>query len=84
MSTTLYVANLPEDVSDDDVRQLFSAYGEVQSIKLIIDDDTGKAAGYGFVDMDEANARQAVQSLDGKDFRGNSLQVNQARGRSGR
>jgi len=82
MSTTLYVANLPSDASEDDIRQLFASYGEVQSVKLITDNESGKPAGYGFVEMDQASARTAVQNLADQEFMGNTLQVNQARGRS--
>jgi len=82
MNTTLYVANLPSSASEDDIRALFAAFGEVQSVKLISDNETGQPAGYGFVEMDEASARTAVQNLADQEFQGNPLQVNQARGRS--
>ena len=82
MSTTLYVANIPSNAGEDDIRKLFSAFGEVQSVKLISDNETGNPAGYGFVEMDDASAKTAVQNLDEQGFMGNILQVNRARGRS--
>jgi RNA recognition motif-containing protein len=82
MSTTIYVANLPVDASEQQVQNLFAQYGEILSVKLISDNETGKMLGYGFVDMPDDAAIQAIKALSGTDFEGQTLQVNQARGRS--
>jgi RNA recognition motif-containing protein len=82
MSTTIYVANLPVDASEQQVQTLFAQYGEILSMKLISDNETGQMLGYGFVDMPDDAAMQAIQALSGTDFEGQTLQVNQARGRS--
>lgn len=76
---TLYVGNLVYAVTEDEVRELFSAYGEVFSVKLITDRESGKPKGYGFVEMDDEAAQKAIDALDNKDFRGRNLHVNIAR-----
>jgi RNA recognition motif-containing protein len=81
MHTTIYVANLPKTVSESDIETLFSPFGAIHSIKLITDKDSGEPAGYGFVEMDAAAANNAIYELNGADFQGQMLQVNQARGR---
>lgn len=78
MAKKLYVGNLPFSASEDDVRDLFSSYGDVQSVSLITDRETGRLRGFGFVEMDDAGAREAIQALDGKDFQGRNLKVNEA------
>jgi len=82
MSKTIYVANLSETVSEEAVKTLFTPYGDIHSIKLIHDAETGKPMGYGFIEMDDEPAIQAIHALNGKELEGKSLQVNQARGRS--
>ena len=82
MSNTIYIANLPESTTEDDMTALFSPYGEVYSVKLIHDKESGKPAGYGFVEIEEGSAVKAIHELNGKEFREQTLQVNQARGRS--
>ena len=79
MSKRIYVGNLPFTSSEGDIRQLFSAYGEVISISLPNDRETGRPRGFGFVEMENENADQAIQALDGKEFSGRSLRVNEAR-----
>jgi len=81
MSKRIYVGNLPFSASEDDIRDLFSQYGEVSSVNLITDRETGRARGFGFVEMSEENAATAIQALDQKDFGGRNLQVNEARPR---
>ena len=78
MAKKLYVGNLPFSASEDDIRDLFSTYGEVNSVSLITDRETGRLRGFGFVEMDDEGAREAIQSLDGKDFQGRNLKVNEA------
>ena len=68
MSQNLYVGNLPFSASESAVRELFEQYGEVLSVKLINDRDTGRPRGFGFVEM--ADGAQAIEALDGFDFGG--------------
>ena len=78
MSSKIYVGNLPWSATEDSVRDLFSAHGEALSVKLISDRETGRARGFGFVEMDEADAINAISALDGKEFDGRNLRVNKA------
>ncbi len=81
---SIYVGNLPYDVKEEAVRHLFEAFGTVASVKLISDRDTGRPRGFGFVEMADEEADAAAQGLDGKDFNGRNLRVNQARQRDHR
>jgi RNA recognition motif-containing protein len=81
MSKRIYVGNLPFSATEDEVRRLFAEYGEVVDVSLPQDRDTGRPRGFGFVEMADADADKAVQGLDGKDFGGRSLRVNEARER---
>ncbi len=78
MTKKLYVGNLPFSASEDSVRDLFAAHGEVESVTLITDRETGRPRGFGFVEMDEAGADAAIQALDGEEFEGRALKVNEA------
>lgn len=80
----IYVGNLPFNATEDEVRELFSQYGSVQSVDLITDRDTGRPRGFGFVDMEDEAADQAVAALDHKEFGGRELKVNIARPRENR
>ncbi|MFC1572786.1 RNA recognition motif domain-containing protein [Candidatus Eisenbacteria bacterium] len=85
MSTNLYVGNIPFQCSEEDLNELFSAYGEVVSAKMIMDRETGRPRGFGFVEMAQAeDAQKAVEGLDQKDFMGRALKVNLARPREPR
>ena len=84
MAKKLYVGNLPFSSTEDEVRELFQQHGEVHSVALITDRDTGRPRGFGFVEMDPAGADAAIQALDGTDFGGRSLRVNEARERGDR
>jgi len=77
----IYVGNLPFSASEDDVRQLFEQHGPVESVALIADRDTGRPRGFGFVEMDDEPAGSAISALDGQDFGGRALRVNEARPR---
>ena len=79
----LYVGNLPFDATRDDVRAAFEAFGTVYEVSLINDRETGRPRGFGFVEMDEAGAKAAIEGLDSKDFGGRDLKVNEARERGG-
>ncbi len=78
MSKKLYVGNLSFNSTEDDIRTKFSTYGEVISVSLISDRETGRLRGFGFVEMDDEGARAAIQGMDGKDFGGRTLKVNEA------
>ena len=81
MSKRIYVGNLPFSSSEEDVTALFEAYGRVVSCALPTDRETGRPRGFGFVEMDERDAEQAINALNGQDFQGRSLTVNEARPR---
>jgi RNA recognition motif-containing protein len=76
--TKLYVGNLPFSATEDAVRTLFSAHGTVEKISLINDRDTGRPRGFGFVEMSSADAARAHSALNGKDFDGRALKINEA------
>lgn len=78
----LYVGNLPFDVSDNDVRTAFEAFGTVHDVSLVTDRDTGRPRGFGFVEMDASAADAAIEGLNNKDFGGRDLTVNEARERN--
>ena len=81
----IYVGNLAFTASEDDVRQLFEQYGAVDKVSLITDRDTGRAKGFGFVEMSDSRAAQsALQGLNGKDLQGRALTVNEAKPREPR
>ena len=79
--TKLYVGNLPWTASEDDLRELFSSIGEIHSCNLITDRDTGRSRGFGFVELDKADANKAISQLNGQDFSGRPLRVNEAQDR---
>lgn len=79
--TKLYVGNLPFTANEDTVRTLFAEFGAVQTCSLINDRDTGAPRGFGFVEMSSDDATKAMQSLNGKDFGGRPLKVNEAQDR---
>lgn len=81
----LYVGNLPYSSTGEDLQQAFSAFGEIASANVVQDRDSGRSRGFGFVEMpnsDEANA--AIEGMNGKDFNGRNLVVNEARPRTDR
>ncbi len=84
MSKNIYVGNLPWAATEEEVRAAFEAYGEVTSVKLIEDRETGRPRGFGFVEMDDAGALDAIEGLDGKDFGGRNIKVNEAKPRTER
>jgi len=84
MVTNIYVGNLPFSATEDKVRQLFETYGPVNSVKLINDRETGRPRGFGFVEMEEAGAKEAIQALNGSDYGGRTMKVNEARPRERR
>lgn len=81
----IYVGNLNFQTTDQEVRELFSQYGEVSDVALINDRETGRPRGFGFVEMPDDNAaREAISALDGNDVAGRNLKVNEARPRTER
>ena len=81
----IFVGNLAYTATDHDLRQLFEPYGVVDRVNLITDRDTGRAKGFGFVEMADGGAAQdAIQSLNGKDLKGRALTVNAAKPRAPR
>lgn len=79
----IYVGNMPYDTSEDDLRKAFGAHGQVDSVSVITDRDTGRAKGFGFVEMSsDTEAKAAIEALNEKDFQGRMLKVNEARPRN--
>jgi RNA recognition motif-containing protein len=80
MGKKLYVGNLSYGMTDSDLEQLFAAYGTVQSAQVIMDRDTGRSKGFGFVEMgNDQEAQAAIDGLNGQDTQGRPLTVNEAR-----
>ncbi|BDY12540.1 RNA recognition motif domain-containing protein [Hydrogenimonas cancrithermarum] len=81
----IYVGNLSYRMDDGELREVFEAYGEVSSARIINDRETGRSKGFGFVEMPDDNAaNEAIEALNGKDVGGRSLRVNEARPREPR
>ncbi len=80
MGNKLYVGNLPYSFRDEDLQQTFSQYGSVGSAKVMMERDTGRSKGFGFVEMgSDAEAQAAIQGVHGQNFGGRDLVVNEAR-----
>lgn len=80
MSKKLYVGNLPYTSADADLKSMFSPYGAVESASVLIDKMSGRSRGFGFVEMtNDEEALAAIEGLNGKDFEGRKLVVNEAR-----
>ena len=80
MTKSIYVGNLPYSASEEEIRELFEPYGEVESVRLITDRDTGRPRGFGFVTMEEG-ADDAIAALNGQEMGGRTLTINEARPR---
>ena len=74
----IYVGNLPWSTTEADLRDMFATFGEVLSSAVITDRDTGRSRGFGFVEMEQADAEKAIAELDGREFSGRALRVNEA------
>jgi RNA recognition motif-containing protein len=79
MAQKLYVGNLPFSATEEDLRQVFAQHGEVRSVSVITDRETGRPRGFAFVEME--NGAAAIAALNGTDFGGRALTVNEARDR---
>ena len=75
---SIYVGNLPFSATEAEVRDLFAAHGTVESVRLMTDRETGRPRGFGFVEMADGDAARAIQALNGTDFGGRSLRINEA------
>jgi cold-inducible RNA-binding protein len=85
MSTKLYVGNLPFDITENDLRDMFSPHGAVNEIAVVMDKITGRPRGFAFATMNtEEAAKAAILALNGKDWKGRALTVNEARPRAER
>src|SRR3954471_15048439 len=85
MGKKLYVGNLSYEVTDSDLEQMFAAHGTVQSAQVIMDRDTGRSKGFGFVEMgSDQEAQAAISAMNGKEFDGRALTVNEAKPREDR
>ena len=82
MAKKLYVGNISWNSTEDDVRKYFAQIGEVKSVNIITDKETGRSRGFCFVEME--NAEEAIKQLDGKELGGRALKVNEARERETR
>jgi RNA recognition motif-containing protein len=75
----IFVGSLPFQLEEADLRELFEAYGEVSTVKIISDRDTGRSKGFGFIEMpDDESAQKAITGLNGSDVNGRSIAVSQA------
>ncbi|MCD4652663.1 RNA-binding protein [bacterium] len=78
----IYVGNLSYQTTNDDLQELFEAYGTVNSVRIITDRDTGRSKGFGFVEMPEqTEAQEAIDNINGTDLSGRSLRVNESQPR---
>lgn len=84
MSKRLYVGNLSYQTTEADLTSLFQEVGEVESVNIITDRDTGRSKGFGFVEMGDADAEKAIAQLNGAEVNGRALTVNEARPREER
>ena len=76
----IYAGNLPYRITEDELRDLFAEYGEVSSAKMVIDRDSGRSKGFGFVEMpDNSQAKTAIEALNGTEVQGRNIVVNEAR-----
>jgi RNA recognition motif-containing protein len=84
MGKKIYVGNLSYGISDSDLQQMFEAHGSVQSAQVIMDRETGRSKGFGFVEMgSDQEAQAAIAALNGKEMDGRTLTVNEARPKEG-
>ncbi len=81
----IYVGNLLFDVSEDDLREAFEQFGEITEVRLIMDKYSGKSKGFGFIEMPSKDeAEKAIEEMNGKEFKGRALNVNEAKPKTDR
>lgn len=79
----IYIGNLHYGINEDELKTIFEEYGEVTSVKLITDKYSGRSKGFGFIEMpNDAEAKEAIENLNGTEVKGRSIKVNQARERA--
>jgi cold-inducible RNA-binding protein len=79
----IYVGNLSHEVKEEDLREAFEAFGQVETVKVILDNETGRSRGFGFVEMsNNSEAESAIKALNDKELKGRALKVNMARPRT--
>ena len=76
---TIYIASIHYSVTNDDLKKLFGQYGEVLSAKLALERETGRSRGFGFIEMEDDEAKEAIEKLNGFSYKGRTLQVNEAK-----
>ena len=79
MGNKLYVGNLAYSIRDEDLQQSFSQFGTVTSAKVMMDRDTGRSKGFGFVEMSNSDAQKAMGALNGREIDGRAIRVNEAK-----
>ena len=84
MAKRIYVGNLPYGSTETELREMFEKHGKVLSVDVLMDRETGRSRGFGFVEMDDADAAKAIEKLNGADLGGRPLRVNEARERGER
>jgi RNA recognition motif-containing protein len=78
---SIYVGNLPYTATEEEIGALFTPFGNVQSVKIIMDRETGRPRGFAFVDMDRDAAKDAIKQINGSEMGGRTLRVNEAHDR---
>ncbi|MGD1914561.1 MAG: RNA recognition motif domain-containing protein [Phycisphaerales bacterium] len=78
----IYVGNLPYGTNDDELGELFTQFGQVSSASVVMDRETGRSRGFGFIEMEEEDGRKAIENLHGTPLEGRPLTVNEARPRA--
>jgi RNA recognition motif-containing protein len=81
---TIYLGNLPFNATEEQVADLFGQHGQVDKVSLVSDRETGQSRGFGFVEMPVEDADRAIDALDGFEYEGRTLRVNEARDRGAR
>jgi len=81
---SIFCGNISWKATEDDLKKTFESYGTVNSSRIITDRDSGRSKGFGFIEMDEEGAEKAIKEMNGKDFMGRPLVVNEARRRENR
>ena len=84
MSKTLYLGNIPYTATEDEISGIFSAHAEVKEVRIITDRETGRSRGFAFVEIEGNDVTAVIEALDGADYGGRTLRVNEAQERRSR